>query len=46
MGKYKNSLGLQGSGAVSGGSVGVEAAVTKVMQALAAYPDDRGARRR
>ncbi len=46
MGLYKNSLALMHSGAVSGGSMGVEAALTKLMHALAAYPDDRAARRR
>jgi L-asparaginase len=43
---YKNSRALADAGALSGGRLRVEAAVTKLMHALALYPTDRAARRR
>ena len=44
LGAYQTSLGLRDSGAISGGKMRVEAAVPKMMQALARFPD-RGMRR-
>lgn len=45
LGLYKNSLALQDAGAVGGGKMRIEAAVAKLMHALATVPD-RDARRR
>jgi L-asparaginase len=45
LGLYKNSLVLQEAGAIGGGKMRIEAAVAKLMHALAVFPDDRDARR-
>ena len=45
LGLYKNSLALQDAGAIAGGKMRVEAAVAKLMHALATVPD-RAERRR
>jgi L-asparaginase len=42
---YANGVGLAEAGAVGGGDLGLEAAVTKLMHALALWPDDADARR-
>jgi len=42
---YANGVGLAEAGALSGGDLGVEAAVVKLMHALACFPDDAAARR-
>jgi L-asparaginase len=41
---YANGVGLRDAGALSGGDMGVEAAVAKLMHALALHPADREAR--
>jgi L-asparaginase len=45
LGMYKNSLVLRDAGAIGGGKMRIEAAVAKLMHALAVFPDDRAARR-
>jgi L-asparaginase len=45
LGLYANGVGLQEAGAIAGGDLGLEAAVTKLMHALALWPDDAAARR-
>jgi L-asparaginase len=45
LGLYANGVGLADAGAVGGGDLGIEAAVTKLMHALALFPDDGEARR-
>ena len=42
---YANGAGLAEAGAISGGDLGLEAAVVKLMHALARWPDDARARR-
>ncbi len=42
---YKNGVALAEAGALSGGDLGLEAATTKLMHALALWPDDARARR-
>ena len=41
---YANGVSLGEAGALSGGDMGIEAAVAKLMHALARHPDDAGAR--
>ena len=41
---YANGVGLREAGALSGGDMGIEAAVAKLMHALARYPNDPDAR--
>jgi L-asparaginase len=41
---YANGVGLRDAGALSGGDMGIEAAVAKLMHALAMHPDDAAAR--
>jgi L-asparaginase len=43
---YANGVALREAGALSGGDMGLEAAVAKLMHALARHPDDRDARAR
>lgn len=45
LGLYRNSLPLQEAGAIAGGEMVVEAAVTKLMHALAVYDDPADRRR-
>ena len=45
LGLYHNGAVLADAGALSGGDLGVEAAVTKLMVALARWPEDRAARK-
>jgi L-asparaginase len=45
LGMYRNSRALADAGAVPGGQMRLEAAVTKLMHALARFPDNREARR-
>lgn len=45
LGMYQNSLPLQSAGAIGGGKMRIEAAVPKLMHALALHPSDRAARR-
>jgi L-asparaginase len=45
LGLYANGVGLAEAGAISGGDLGIEAAVCKLMHALARWPDDPAARR-
>ncbi|MFI5289125.1 MAG: asparaginase [Polyangia bacterium] len=42
---YQNGVGLAEAGAVPGGDLGLEAAVVKLMRALALFPDDAAGRR-
>lgn len=44
LGLYANGVGLREAGALSGGDMGIEAAVTKLMHALARFPEDAAAR--
>ncbi len=46
LGLYENSLPLAEAGAIGAGAMTLESAVTKMMHALATWPDDRDARRR
>ena len=41
---YANGVALRDAGALSGGDMGLEAAVAKLMHALARFPDDARAR--
>jgi L-asparaginase len=41
---YANGVGLRDAGALSAGDMGIEASVTKLMHALACFPDDAAAR--
>jgi L-asparaginase len=41
---YANGVALRDAGALSGGDMGIEAAVAKLMHALARFPDDAAAR--
>ncbi|HZS35793.1 MAG TPA: asparaginase [Polyangia bacterium] len=45
LGLYANGAGLAEAGAISGGDLGLEAAVTKLMHALALWPGDAAERR-
>jgi L-asparaginase len=45
LGMYKNSLVLKDAGAIGGGTMRIEAAVAKLMNALGRFPNDRDARR-
>jgi L-asparaginase len=42
---YRNGVGLLEAGAITGGDLSPEAAVTKLMHALAVFPEDLAARR-
>ncbi|MDB4966446.1 MAG: asparaginase [Myxococcales bacterium] len=41
---YQNGVGLRDAGALSGGDMGVEAAVAKLMHGLGCFPEDAAAR--
>lgn len=45
LGLYENSLPLSDAGAIPAAEMTLEASITKLMHALALYPDDRDARR-